>query len=314
MKLHLPLIALFFAGALLSCNDKPKGKITALGSSKLNLSAIADKTMGLIKLTPGEKVFIIGKPGEFDSLIVLLSDKITASGGTFLGVINVDDKDSTSWPASWSTEFTKSVKGKSKEEHIKLYDGIDLGIMLPGPGTTHVPYSAWQEVLRSGKGRAVHLHWAGADDMSGADIEVDSTIALLYQQAILDLDYEEIATKQNEFEEAIRKSGVVVTTPSGTNLSFRIGDRSVTKKDGDGSKAGNDKKTTLMDREVELPAGAIRVAPIEETVEGTMAFPPSMWGDQKVEGLIITFKKGKITDIKAKEGLEFVKAKIAPRC
>ena len=60
----------------------------------------------------------------------------------------------------------------------------------------------------------------------------------------------------------------------------------------------------------EIPAGAIRVAPLEETVEGTIAFPNAMWNDQRVEGLVVTFTKGKITEIQAKEGLEFIKSRL----
>jgi hypothetical protein len=70
------------------------------------------------------------------------------------------------------------------------------------------------------------------------------------------------------------------------------------------------KARNLIDREVELPAGAIRVAPLEESVEGTIAFPDATWNNQKVEGLVLTFKKGKVTDIKASVGAEAVKAEL----
>ena len=46
----------------------------------------------------------------------------------------------------------------------------------------------------------------------------------------------------------------------------------------------------LIDREVELPAGAIRVAPLEETVQGTIVFPSSQWHGRPVEGLRIEFE------------------------
>ena len=103
---------------------------------------------------------------------------------------------------------------------------------------------------------------------------------------------------------------MTVKTP-GASVTFKIGDRPVTKQDGDVTKVHAEKGRNLIDREVEFPAGAIRVAPLEETVEGTIAFPNAKWGDQPVEGLVVTLKKGKITDIRATAGLEFVKSKLA---
>lgn len=79
----------------------------------------------------------------------------------------------------------------------------------------------------------------------------------------------------------------------------------MTKQDGDASYKKETYKN-LIDREIELPPGAIRVAPIEETVEGTIAFPNSVWQGEKVEGLVITFKKGKIETLSATKGEEAV--------
>ncbi len=309
IKSHIAFVALIIALLMASCDRKPAEKTVALHSSPLDMDAISDKLMEKISLQPGEKVFMIGVPGEFDSLIVFLGDKITSAGGVYLGTINVD---TTSWPNSWNTDFVKSTKGKSKEELIKLLDGYDLGIMLPGASPSDAPYAAWQEVLNSGKGRSVHAHWAGANDLNGTSIPMDAEINAFYQRVILDSDYAAIGATQTSFEEALRKNGATITTPAGTNLSFKIGDRPVTKQDGDVSKAHTDKGRNLIDREIEFPAGAIRVAPIEETVGGTIVFPQAVWGDQNVEGLVITFKQGKITNIKATTGLDAVKAILAP--
>lgn len=108
----------------------------------------------------------------------------------------------------------------------------------------------------------------------------------------------------------MRSADVHVTTPAGTNLTFRIGDRPVTKQDGDASLTNMQDSRNLIDREVELPAGAIRVAPLEETVEGTIAFPDGLWNGQPVQGLVLTFKKGKVVNIEAKSGKENVKAEL----
>jgi hypothetical protein len=93
-----------------------------------------------------------------------------------------------------------------------------------------------------------------------------------------------------------------VTSPSGTDIRFRAGDRPVNFQDGHASKARTDEGVILIDREIELPAGAIRVAPLEETVQGTVAFPPSQWSGRPVQGLKLVFEAGKVVSVSADSG------------
>jgi len=60
-----------------------------------------------------------------------------------------------------------------------------------------------------------------------------------------------------------------------------------------------------------LPAGAVRVAPIETSVKGKIAFPDARWNGQMVSGLVLTFSKGKIVEISASSGEESVKTEIS---
>jgi hypothetical protein len=60
----------------------------------------------------------------------------------------------------------------------------------------------------------------------------------------------------------------------------------------------------------EIPCGAIRVAPREETVEGIIAFPPGQWGDKDVDGLVLRFAQGKVIEIRARSGQDAVEAEL----
>jgi hypothetical protein len=108
----------------------------------------------------------------------------------------------------------------------------------------------------------------------------------------------------------MRGATVRVTTPAGTDLSFRIGDRPVTRQDGDASAARAETGRNLIDREVELPAGAVRVAPIEQSVNGTIVFPPSVWNGQRTEGLSLTFQEGVMVSLEASMGADAARAEI----
>jgi hypothetical protein len=62
----------------------------------------------------------------------------------------------------------------------------------------------------------------------------------------------------------------------------------------------------LIDREIEIPAGAIRVAPIEESVNGTVFIQYSQWRGQTVRGIRMKFVNGKIVEIEVDDGMKNV--------
>jgi len=170
-------------------------------------------------------------------------------GAAYLGTINVD---TTQWPGDWNTPLVQATRGKSKEELTKILDSLDLGIMLPGASPANAPYAAWQEVMKKGNGRAIHFHWAGANDINSKPIPMDATTGKIYEQVILGTDYSALSKIQDDFESALRKDVVTISAP-GTKLTFKIGDRPVTKQDGDASRERSMKARNLIDREVELP-------------------------------------------------------------
>ena len=306
MKLNTFTLILFSV-VLFSCQRKENVENDAVVVKPFpDWEAIADKLMERSNLQPGENVMIIAMPGEFDPLVPLLSDKITKSGANYLGTFSVD---SMSKPAFWETTFVKEAPVSSNSELANYFMKVDLGIMLPGASPDHREYDAMQEVLKRNKGRTIHFHWSGAYDLTGRPIVVDSIISKLYQDVLIKTDYKKLGQKQRAFEDAIRKDLITVTTPEGTNINFRIGDRPVTKQDGDASSL-REQQRNLIDREIELPAGAIRVAPIEESVEGSIAFPDAVWNNENVQGLVLTFKSGKVVAIKASQGEEAVKAEL----
>jgi hypothetical protein len=109
----------------------------------------------------------------------------------------------------------------------------------------------------------------------------------------------------------MRAGEVRVTTPAGTDIRFRIGARPVNFQDGDASRARGVRGVVLIDREIELPAGAVRVAPLEESVQGTIVFPPSQWSGRPVAGLKLRFVDGKVVSIDADEGKVWAEREIA---
>jgi hypothetical protein len=185
--------------------------------------------------------------------------------------------------------------------------------MLPGATVGHAAYDAMQNVLREARGnaaRTIHFHWIGAYSLTGAPLPITAERAAFYQRALLETDYAALAASQTAFDRAMRGNEVRVTTPAGTDIRFRIGDRPVTRQDGDARASRARQARNLIDREIELPAGAIRVAPLEESVSGSIAFPPSVWGGERVEGLLMRFERGRVVSFDARSGREAVEREL----
>lgn len=293
------LVCMIFSFA--SCRQKPD-KEQDIAEGTTNWPAIAAQIVGRAQLQKEEKVLLVAEPGRFDPLVPLLKEEVAKAGAIYLGTVSITEQQ----PEAWRTEFTESIAAQNTAELPFFLSTVDLGIMLPGATPADKVYGAMQEVLKQGRGRTIHFHWAGAYGLDGNLLQPNKRVDSLYEYVLLKTDYDQLANKQKEFEEAMRGGWIYVSTPEGTDIRFQIGTRQVTKQNGNASLAVMEGAQTLIDREVELPAGAIRVAPIEGSVTGTVAFPDADWNGQRVAGLQMTFEAGKVVAVKASKNVEAV--------
>lgn len=276
----------------------------------MDWAAMADRIVRQLNLGPGEKVISLAHPGIFEDLLPHLRYAVMKAGGIDLGVIDILPEPV---PESWDPVVLQKARGPSVAAAKAMLRDVDAAIMMPGASPAHPAYAAMQEWLREGKGRTVHFHWVeggSAYALPGQPLPPRFVIDATYQRALLHSNYPALSQMQQRFEAALRKGEVHVESPLGTDLRFRIGDRPVNRQDGDASAARAQKGVVLVDREIELPAGAIRVAPIEETVEGTIAFPPSQWKGRPVEGLKLRFEQGRVVEVTATSGKEWVEGEM----
>ena len=272
----------------------------------IDFERTAGHILDQLDLQAGERVLLVGVPGRFDGLVQPLRDGITAAGAVDLGAF----AEAGSLPAEWETDFIANLHEARNEQLGELLEDVDAAVMMPGANTGHRVYAAMQDILRGDTGRTVHFHWLGAYDIDGAEREINDMVDTFYQDVLADTDYTALASVQLAFEEASRGSTVRVTTPAGTDISFQIGDRPVTKQDGNASAARAAQGRNLIDREIELPAGAIRVAPIEESVRGTIVFPPSQWDGEPTQNLTLEFERGVMTSLNADVGADAAMSEI----
>ena len=276
----------------------------------LDWTAIANQLVDQLALEPGEKVLLVAAPHLFDDLVPELRYAVMTAGGVDLGVMDVLKEP---FPEAWDPATFTAAAGPSRDAFRTMLREFDAAIMMPGATPAHPVYAALQDLLREGIGRTIHFHWVengSAFTLPGQPLPPRYVIDANYQRALLDTDYAALTAIHERFVSAMRGQPIRVTTPLGTDLRFEIGDRPVNLQDGNASAARAAEGVILIDREIELPAGAIRVAPIEETVDGTIVFPPSQWAGQPVSGLTLTLEQGRVTGVSADTGAAAAQAEL----
>ncbi|MYE16928.1 MAG: hypothetical protein F4Y07_10660 [Gemmatimonadetes bacterium] len=308
--LLLLVLAASWACAPESAEDAPAAPPAA--EPGLDLEAIAGMLVERMHLQPGERVLLVGQGGgRWDALVPLLREGIAAAGGVDLGAVDVHG---AVLEGTEPTGFADGLASGPDDGWAEALGGVDVAVKLPGavpdPAVPTDVYRVLQDVLRGGQGRTVHFHWAGKTSFEMEELPLDALADRVYQTALLETDYAGLAEKLAAFEAALRQGPVRVTTPAGTDIGFEVGDRPVTRQDGDASAVRAAMARNLIDREVELPAGAARVSPQLETVEGSIAFPPAIWGGQWVEGLVLRLEGGRVVEVEATSGRDGVLAEM----
>ncbi len=273
--------------------------------------ALAERLVTQLAPQPGERILLVARPGQFDALIPHLRYALAEAEAVDLGVVDVIAEP---YPADWDGGRLARSAEAARAAWREMLRGVDGAIMLPGARPDHAVYAALQDLLHEGIARTIHFHWTqngSAFPVPGQPLPSQAVIDATYQHAVLETDYAALAAAQRRFVAAMRGAEVRVTTPGGTDIRFRIGDRPVNFGDGDASKARTDRGVILIDREIELPAGAIRVAPVEETVSGTIVFPPSQWDGRPVAGLTLTIERGRVTAVRAASGQAAAESELA---
>ena len=162
--------------------------------------------------------------------------------------------------------------------------------------------------------RTIHFHWienGSAYPIAGQPLPSRPAMDANYQRALLETDYKALGAIERRFADAHQErrgahhlaGGHRPALPRRRSARQPAGRRRVGGARGAGQGA--------VDKEIELPAGVVRVAPLEDTVEGVIAFPPSQWDGRPVEGLKLRFSKGRVVEVTATSGKDAVEAEMS---
>ena len=157
----------------------------------------------------------------------------------------------------------------------------DIYVWMPGASALTTPeqraaLERW--VDQGGARRELHFHWSeGTLTLDRMNAPHTAEMDRMYADA-LEINYAALGKAQDAAIAMLRSAEIRVTTPAGTDLRFRTGNRPFNKQNGDGSRERMKTARVRIDRHIELPAGIVRVAPVESSVRGVLVIPAMRYG------------------------------------
>ncbi len=264
--------------------------LSTAGRADLPYAALAARLADALALQPGEKLVTLCQPGRFDVIQAPLEAEVDAAGATYLGCIT--DTADTDAPSPLIAE-------------------ADAFIALPGATPDQPSYRAMQARLNAGAGRSIHFHWTGAYSANMALLPVTDAVDTVYTRAVLETDCTAMAAAQARFVAAAREKIIRVTTPAGTDLRLMLAaNQPVNRQDCDASDARMTSAKILIDREVEIPGGAVRFVAVPDSVSGKIVFPDSDWNGVRAEAATFHFVRGHVTRFNAATNADAVRQEI----
>jgi leucyl aminopeptidase (aminopeptidase T) len=251
-----------------------------------------------LRLEPGERVLIHADPTYFPALTEAVRVEIARAGAVELAVHMLHPPGLERVRRELRRREEPSLRALEDRAVADLFALADVYIWLPTSWGYNVGQT--EKVLETWRGRSIHFHWIM--DV-GMDAGLFRRLSALYDAA-LDVDYAALAAHQQRVVAALRDRVVEITDDRGTRLRFALPGAHFHLGNGDASRAfidGYARPGSARDREVELPAGAVRTVDIADT-EGVLVTPPEVFAGRPVGQLRLEFAGNRIVRIQAEHG------------
>jgi aminopeptidase len=164
------------------------------------------------------------------------------------------------------------------------------------------------ELMRKRGVRTVFLGnglYPSAERAEQFDVSRDELADLMYGG--IDADYATLQTTGEQVRKVLAGGKELrITNPNGTDFKVGISGRPIIVSDGIIS--AEDRKKGGAATSVWLPAGEVFLTPVPGTANGTVVSDEDYVQGERVEGLRLEFKDGKLTSMSAKSGLEPLQA------
>jgi len=251
--------------------------------------SMAERIVSALQLRPGERIMLRFDPQTMRELEPEVAKQLRAAGGVV-----------ESHPFGPLDDFAQRL------ERTDVYVWLPAGPTAATPPDQAAALVSWIDAKR--ERRELHFHWVdGTRDVDGLPVPHTAAYDQVYLDA-LDVDHAALRAQMDTVVTQMRDSDVRITTPAGTDIRFRVGGRPFNRQTGDASKENARRARIRIDRHTELPAGVLRVAPIETSVQGTLVLPAARFGDTRATNVRLVFRNGVVMQASATSGEAAVKA------
>jgi L-aminopeptidase/D-esterase-like protein len=251
--------------------------------------AMARRIVDALKIERGERVMLRFDPETMRALEPEVAKQLREAGATV-----------QSHPFGGLDDFARRL------EQTDVYVWLPAGPTAITPADQAAALVTWLDAKQDR--RELHFHWVdGTRDVDGLPVPHKAAYDRVYLEA-LNIDYGALASQMDAAIRTLQAGEVRVTTPAGTDIRFRVGDRPFNRQTGDASKANARRGRIRIDRHTELPAGVLRVAPLESSVNGVIVLPAARFGSERATQVRLVVKNGVISESSAATGEAAVKA------
>ena len=270
----------------------------------INVSAIAERMVKTLQPQPDERAVMVFEPSYYPELaeavqLLFYDAKVHPVVGLVFEPTTLARNESKRWPPD------PAVLRQKHSEWLRalqpLFNESDIFLWMPADVLS--PDRRWEHLIANSRVRSIHFHWL--DDLDKLPPEEIRTLSSIYERALLETDYKELSRRQDELIAAIRGHSLRITTASGTDLRIRVPqDAWFHKNDGEMSLERARRARAPRDREMELPAGALRFIPDASSAEGRLMVRKMF----DSEDVVLEFKNGGVTSTTARTNEEEFRA------
>lgn len=261
---------------------------------------IAHQLVKTIAPQAGERAIIAYDPKFYPEIALAVQNEFLSAGVHPVVLLNFDSPEVVAKAPAKLGEIKKQ-----EEEFFALlrpaFAQAQIFLWMPA----HALYDdhRWERLIDTSPVRAIHFHWFLP--LGKGDAQDAQKLCAMYERAVLDTDYAALSRSQDQLIAEIRGKVIRITTAGGTDLRLRVpAEAWFHKNDGDMSMARARAARSVRDREMELPAGALRFIPDPNSAEGRIALPRLPLSEGVAEDVVLEYARGKIAHMSAKKNEE----------
>jgi hypothetical protein len=265
----------------------------------IDTAQIAQRIRRTLLPASGERAVLFFDPGYYPELAAAIEAELSAAGVDSLLAVAFDP------PELVRAAAAKPGASQRQDDFIAwlapVFAKANLFLWLPARALHE---DRRLEHLVDGSGvRGIHFHWLLP--LEGRSSEEIALMSRLYERTILETDYAALSRTQDDLIARLRGKSIRLTSPDGTDLRLFVpADAWFHKNDGDMSPPRGKAARCARDREMELPAGALRFIPDLGSAEGALAVRRVPMPGGAAEDVRFEFQGGKVRSLRAAKGEE----------